>query len=91
MHNDICVIRFWAPWCAPCRMVAPTFEKVAEQLNDTVFFGEVNIDNHVKLAARYGIRGIPTTIVLKNGEKIDSLIGMAPQSDFIALVERAMK
>ncbi|MFW7222101.1 thioredoxin [Citrobacter sp. BNK-42] len=90
-NGRIAVVRFWAVWCAPCRMVAPTFEKLAEQMSDKAFFGEVNIDQAPELAERYGIRSIPTTLVLKEGERIDGMVGVASLSGFTEMVERSLK
>ena len=66
---------FWAPWCMPCRMIAPFVEELAEELAGKVSVGKVNIDEEEELAARFGIRSIPTLILLKNGQEAARLVG----------------
>lgn len=89
-NNAVTVVRFWAPWCAPCRMVAPVYEKAAELMSDKALFGEVNIDNDPELAARYGIRSIPTTLVLKGNEKVDGIVGVASLGQFSEMIEKSI-
>jgi thioredoxin 2 len=64
------VVDFWAPWCAPCRMMAPVFEEAASRLEPDLRFAKVNTDEHQETAARYGIRSIPTLIVFKGGREV---------------------
>lgn len=73
-------VDFWAEWCAPCRMLAPTFEKLAETYGDTVTLAKVNVDEVPEIAEKYAIRSIPTLLLLREGQVVERLVGVrAPQ------------
>ena len=75
-RNDIpVVVDFWAPWCGPCQMMAPAFEEAAKSFPLKARFAKVNTDEFPQLAAPYGIRGIPTMIIFKNGRELDRVSG----------------
>lgn len=73
--NKIVVIDFWAPWCAPCHLYEPIFEKVAEKYKDKAVFGRLNVDENPKTADKYNVLNIPTTLIFVNGEVKESLLG----------------
>jgi len=73
------LVDFWAPWCGPCRIIAPIIEELAMELGDKVKFGKLNTDENPNIAMRYGIRAIPTLILFKNGEVVDTKIGVHPK------------
>lgn len=73
------VVDFWAPWCGPCRIIAPIIEELAMELGDKVKFGKLNTDENPNIAIRYGIRAIPTIMLFKNGEVVDTRIGVQPK------------
>ncbi|SFU74165.1 thioredoxin [Xenorhabdus koppenhoeferi] len=89
-NTKISVVRFWAPWCGPCRMVAPIFEKLSEDMGKSATFGEVDIDEAPSIAARYGIRSIPTTVVFKDGKPVDALVGVASLSQFKEMLSKVL-
>ena len=74
------LIDFWATWCGPCRMVAPHVEAVAEAVQGKAVVGKVNVDDHPKLAERYGVMSIPTLVVVKGGEMVAREVGARAQS-----------
>jgi thioredoxin 1 len=75
------LVDFWAPWCGPCRMVAPIVDELSDEYAGKVKFVKLNTDENVGTAARYGIRSIPTLLVFKAGEPVGQIIGFRPKSD----------
>jgi thioredoxin 1 len=87
-NNQVVVVDFWAPWCGPCRMIAPIIEELAEEYKDKgVVVGKVNTDEAPEIAAQFGIRSIPTVIFFKNGEAADAMIGAAPKQMYQEKIE----
>ena len=82
------LVDFWAAWCAPCKVVAPRLEELAEELGDRVRVVKVDVDESGNLANRYGIRSIPTLIVFKEGKVVDQLVGAAPKAQIRRMLER---
>jgi len=73
------MVDFWAEWCAPCHMIAPLIEKMAEEYQDKVKVGRLNVDENPDIAAKYKIRGIPTLLFFKNGQVVDQVVGVTPE------------
>ena len=88
-NNQPVVVDFWAPWCGPCRMLAPVVEDVASEMPE-VTFCKLNIDESQALAAQLGIRNIPTLLVFKNGELISRQIGALNKQQLIDFIEQAI-
>jgi len=78
------LVDFWAPWCGPCKMQGPILDKVAEKIGDKAVVAKVNVDESPALAAKFGVRSIPTLILFKNGQKVNDFIGVQQEA---ALVE----
>ena len=73
------LVDLWAPWCSPCRMVAPVVEKLAEKYSGKVKFCRVNVDDNSQTAAKYGVMSIPTLMFFKDGKAVDTVIGAVPE------------
>lgn len=73
------VVDCWAEWCVPCRMIAPIVDKLAVKYKGEVVFGKLNVDESQEIAARFGIRSIPTLLIFKNGENVDGIVGALPE------------
>ncbi len=74
------LVDFWAEWCGPCRMIAPALEEIAAELGEQVTVAKINIDENLDTPGRYGVRGIPTMLLFKNGEVVAQKVGAAPRS-----------
>lgn len=85
------IVDFWAVWCGPCRMIAPTIEQLADEYAGKVVIGKVNVDDNQELAAQFRINSIPQVYVFKNGEVVERLAGAQPKSAYVAAVEKVLK
>jgi thioredoxin 1 len=81
------LVDFWAEWCAPCRMIAPSVEAVAVEFAGRVKVGKLNVDQHPEVAERYGVRSIPTLLVFRAGQVVEQRVGALPKAALAALVE----
>jgi thioredoxin 1 len=79
-HPEVLMVDFWAEWCAPCRAIAPTLEELARESAGRVSLAKVNVDEQPGLAARYGIRSIPTILFVKGGKVVDQVVGAVPKA-----------
>jgi thioredoxin len=82
------LVDFWAPWCGPCRAVAPVLEQIAEQYAGRVRVAKLNVDENPVTAQTYGIRSIPTIALFKGGEVVDGVLGAAPASFFQEMLDK---
>ena len=82
INNGVSLVDFWAPWCGPCRMVAPVIEELAEEYDGKANICKVNTDDEQDLAVKFGIRSIPTILFFKNGEQVDQMVGAASKQAF---------
>lgn len=78
------VVDFWAPWCGPCKAIAPILEELADELGDSAQICKVNVDNNSEVAGKYEIRAIPTILVFKNGEVAETIVGLTSKDDLKA-------
>ena len=76
---DTIVIDCWAPWCGPCRMIAPVIEDLAKEMQGKIVFGKLNVDENQSTSAQYGIMSIPSLLVFKKGKLVDKIVGAMPK------------
>ena len=84
------VVDFWAEWCGPCKMSKPIFEALSDEMKD-MQFTSVNVDDHPDIPARFGVMGIPTFLVLKDGNEVDRIVGFMDKSAFKDKLLKAFK
>lgn len=75
------LVDFWAPWCAPCRSIAPIVEELAKEYTGKVGFAKVNVDENSALATRYSVRSIPTLLLFKGGKPVNQIVGLRPKAE----------
>lgn len=79
------LVDFWAPWCGPCRMLAPTVEEIAKEYDGKIKVGKVNVDDESELAKQFGIMSIPTVILFKNGQEAKKSIGLVEKEELVEM------
>ncbi len=84
------LVDFWAEWCGPCKMISPVLDELATEFQGKVKIGKVNIDEHQGLAAQYGVRSIPTLLVIKDGKVTEQMVGAKSKRDLKASLDRAI-
>lgn len=82
------LVDFWAPWCGPCRMVAPVVDEIAEQFAGKIKVVKVNTDDNPGVASKYGIRSIPTLMIFKEGQRVDMVVGAVPKTTLASTLEK---
>lgn len=83
VKKGLVLVDFWAPWCAPCKMIAPTLNEIAEEESDKITIGKVNVDENNPISQKYNIRNIPTLILFKDGKEIKRIMGVKPKKTLL--------
>jgi thioredoxin 1 len=86
--SDLVLVDFWAPWCGPCKMIAPVLEEIDSEIGDKVKIVKLDVDDNQETAAKYGVMSIPTLLVLKNGEVVDKVVGFQPKEALSGVIEK---
>ena len=81
------LVDFWAEWCQPCKMLAPTVEELADEYHGRLIVGKVNVDDNPSTATKFGIRGIPTLLLFKNGKVVQKLVGVKSKNEIKKIIE----
>ena len=84
------LVDFWAPWCGPCRMVAPVVEELSTEYDGRVSFVKVNVDHSPKIASQYGIMSIPTLMIFKDGQPVSNIVGFRPKDELKKSLDTAL-
>lgn len=82
------LVDFWAPWCGPCRMVAPVVDEIAQQYGGQIKVVKVNTDENPSVASQYGIRSIPTLMIFKGGQRVDMVVGAVPKTTLAQTLDK---
>ncbi len=89
-YEGVALVDFWAPWCGPCQALGPTIEEIAKKYEGKAKIGKINVDEERSTAERYMVMSIPTVLIIKNGEVVDTLVGLRPQSDYEEALNRLL-
>ena len=84
------LVDFWAPWCGPCKMIAPVLEEIAQEYEGKAKIVKINIDDNQNTPAQFGVRSIPTLILFKNGQEVEKIIGAQGKDKLTALIDSAL-
>lgn len=86
----LALVDFWAEWCQPCKMLSPTVEELADEFTDRIVVGKLNVDDNPATATKYGIRGIPTLLLFKEGQVVQQLVGVKSKAEIKKVIEESL-
>jgi thioredoxin 1 len=84
------LVDFWAPWCGPCKVIAPVLEEISQEVGDKLKIAKVNVDENPESASRFGVMSIPTLIVFKDGQPVDKVVGAQPKDILMNMLNKHM-
>lgn len=85
--GGVAVMDFWAEWCGPCRLIGPIIDKLSTEYDGKALIGKVNVDHNPEVAMKYGVRSIPTIVILKDGEEVQRHVGVTTQANLSKLID----
>ncbi|MDG5786927.1 thioredoxin [Evansella sp. AB-P1] len=86
--QGVVLVDFWAPWCGPCKMIAPVLEELDSEMGDKVKIAKLDVDENQETAGKFGVMSIPTLLVLKDGEVVDQVVGFQPKEQLATLLNK---
>ncbi|MGO4272337.1 thioredoxin [Paenibacillus sp. TAF58] len=89
IEAGIVLVDFWAPWCGPCKIIAPILDELSAEIGDAAKIVKINVDDNPESASKYNVMSIPTLLVFKDGQLVDQLVGVQPKEKLKAVIEKA--
>lgn len=89
IETGIVLVDFWAPWCGPCKIIAPILDELSAEIGDAAKIVKINVDDNPESASKYNVMSIPTLLVFKDGQLVDQMVGVQPKEKLKAVIEKA--
>ena len=89
-HEGVAIVDFWAAWCGPCQIIAPIVEQIAQEYDGRVKVAKLDVDANQQTAARFNVRSIPSILIFKGGEHVETVVGAVPKEFLVAAIEKQL-